>query len=147
MVYSFRFPKSRARYITAQSYVLNKIPLIDKENTTKKKLQSNFLFNKFVRCRTFWQVCSEIYWPLVDTKISGLMQSDKFHNINDSKILKWTRFHQNAPLCYAGSRVMPTLHKSPRAGESVKVYFHSVGRCQPSILKVNPFLTQNALFY
>ena len=29
------------------------------------------------------------------------------------------------------ARVMPTLHKSPRAGESVKVYFHSVGRCQP----------------
>ena len=48
--------------------------------------------------------------------------------------------------CAMPSRVMPTLHKSPRAGESVKVYFHSVGRCQPSILKVNPFLTQNALF-
>ena len=33
--------------------------------------------------------------------------------------------------CAMPARVMPTLHKSPRAGASVKVYFHSVSRCQP----------------
>ena len=37
MVYSFRFPKSCARYITAQSCVLNKIPSIDKFD--QKKIQ------------------------------------------------------------------------------------------------------------
>ena len=51
-----------------------------------------------------------------------ISMSQKF--VNELDLIK---MHHCAML----ARVMPTLHKSPRAGESVKVYFHSVGPCQP----------------
>ena len=61
MVYSFRFPKSCARYITAQSYVLNKIPSIDefdqKKIQQKVSIQSNFLFNKMFDAELLFKYC------------------------------------------------------------------------------------------
>ena len=55
MAYSSRFPKSCARYITTQSYVLNKISSIDKFDQKKiqQKVSIQFLIQQNVWCRTF----------------------------------------------------------------------------------------------